>query len=128
MERCGSETSNPPALHHSITPPNSAEPLLFPLQKLQPHPFRAFEETNSASIRQHSLFEDFQTGGFDFVDFAVEVVGVDGDVLEAHVLFELLFFEELRDVKLDAVQIEAKVFAAVGPGVLLDDLAPVYST
>ena len=39
--------------------------LLLPLQKLQPHPFGSFEETNPPPVRQHALFENLQTGGFN---------------------------------------------------------------
>ncbi len=88
-------------------------------QALQPHPLRPFEEAHSPFIWQHALFENFNSRGFDLVHFAVEVVGVDGDMFEAHELVELLLFEELRDVQFDAVQVEAIVFAAVGTRRLL---------
>src|ERR671923_626968 len=110
-----------PILQYSITPLLHLHRLLLPLQKLQAHPFRPFEKTNPSAIWQHALFEDFYPGGFDLGDFAVEVIGVNGDVLKAVKLAQFLFGEKLSDVQLHAMQVETIVFAAIGPCVFLDD-------
>ena len=77
-------------LDSATSPPNSNTPslqfallLLLPLEKFQPHPLRPFEETNAASVWQDALFEDLDAGGFYLGDFAVEVIAVDGDMLQA---------------------------------------------
>ena len=63
----------------------------------------ALRRNTPAPVQQKPLFENFHTGGFDLGDLAVKIVGVDGDVFESHELLELLFFEKLRHVQLDAV-------------------------
>ena len=68
--------SNTPSLQFALL-------LLLPLEKFQPHPLRPFEETNAASVWQDALFEDLDAGGFYLGDFAVEVIAVDGDMLQA---------------------------------------------
>ena len=70
------QRSNIPSLQYS-----DLFALLFPLQKLQAHPFRSFKKTNPPTVGEHALFENLQTGGFNLRDFAIEIVGVDGNVL-----------------------------------------------
>src|SRR5262245_37254007 len=93
--------SNTPSLQHSSVS-------ILPLQKLQSHSLGPFEKTDSSPVRQHALFEDLDAGGFDLVDFAVEVVGVDGYVFKTVELLELLLFQKISDVKLHAVEVQAK--------------------
>src|SRR5258708_10294828 len=112
-----------PPLQYSITPLlQTSSGLLLPLQKFQPDPFGSFKKTNPPTVGQHALFENLQTGGFNLGDFAIEIVGVDGNVLQPVKLTQFLLREKFCHVKLHAVQIESVVFAAIGPGVLLENL------
>src|SRR5258708_15382812 len=111
-----------PTLQYSITPLlQTSSGLLLPLQKLQPHAFRSFEKANPPPVGEHALFENFQTGRFNLRDFAVKIVGIDGDVLQPVKLTQFLLCKKLCHVQLHTVQIESIVFAAIGPGVLLEN-------
>ena len=72
-----------PTLQYSITPLlQTPSGLLLPLQKLQPDPFGSFKKANPPTVGEHALFENLQTGGFNLRDFAIEIVRVDGNVLQ----------------------------------------------
>jgi hypothetical protein len=71
-----------PSFHYSITPipPGLA---LSHFKKFQPHTFRPLEKADLPSVGQDAFFKNFDAGGFDVRYFSGEIVGIDGDMLEA---------------------------------------------